>query len=36
MSGMAYEEIGSIGELRDLLGVPTGRAVTEERTRLDA
>ena len=25
---MAYEQIGSMEELRDLLGVPTGRAVT--------
>ena len=33
---MAYEQIGSIAELRDLLGVPTGRAVTKERTRLHA
>jgi hypothetical protein len=33
---MAYEQIGSISELRDLLGVPTGRAVTKERTRLHA
>ena len=33
---MAYTEIGSIGELRDLLGVPTGRAVTKERTSLHA
>jgi PPOX class probable FMN-dependent enzyme len=31
---MAYAEIGSIQELRDLLGVPTGRAVTKERTKL--
>ena len=29
-------EIGSVEELRDLLGVPTGRAVTKERTRLHA
>ena len=28
--------IGSVEELRDLLGVPTGRAVTKERTRLHA
>ena len=33
---MAYEEIGSFEELRELLGVPTGRAVTKERTRLHA
>jgi len=33
---MAYTEIGSIAELRDLLGVPTGRAVTKERTSLHA
>ena len=33
---MAYTEIGSARELRDLLGVPTGRAVTKERTRLHA
>ncbi len=33
---MTYNEIGSAGELRDLLGVPTGRAVTKERTRLHA
>jgi PPOX class probable FMN-dependent enzyme len=31
---MAYERIDSIEELRDLLGVPTGRAVTKERRRL--
>jgi uncharacterized protein len=31
---MAYAEIGSPGELRDLLGMPAGRAVTKERTRL--
>ena len=31
---MAWTEITSAGELRDLLGVPTGRAVTKERTRL--
>ncbi|SRR6266851_2370971 len=31
---MAYAEIGSIQQLRDLLGVPTGRAVTKERTKL--
>jgi uncharacterized protein len=29
-------EIGSVEELRDLLGVPAGRAVTKERTRLHA
>jgi uncharacterized protein len=33
---MGYEEIGSFGELRELLGTPTGRAVTKERTRLHA
>jgi uncharacterized protein len=33
---MAYAEIGSIQELRDLLGVPMERAVTKERTRLHA
>ena len=33
---MTYAEIGSAGELRDLLGVPAGRAVTKERTRLHA
>src|ERR1044072_2742874 len=33
---MAYEEIGGPGELRDLLGLPSGRAVTKERTRLHA
>src|SRR5260370_38514786 len=33
---MAYAEIGSVGEMRDLLGLPTGRAVTKERTRLHA
>ena len=26
MSAMGYEQIGSMAELRDLLGVPTGRA----------
>jgi len=31
---MAFDEIRSEAELRDLLGVPTGRAVTKERTRL--
>ncbi|MDQ2810814.1 MAG: pyridoxamine 5'-phosphate oxidase family protein [Actinomycetota bacterium] len=31
---MAYAEISSVRELRDLLGVPTGRSVTKERTRL--
>ena len=31
-----HEEIGSFAELRELLGVPTGRAVTKERTRLHA
>src|SRR5215475_7939393 len=33
---MAYTEIGGPGERRDLLGLPTGRAVTKERTRLHA
>jgi uncharacterized protein len=33
---VAYTEIGSLGELRDLLGMPAGRAVTKERTRLHA
>ena len=33
---MAYAEIGSLRDLRDLLGMPTGRAVTKERTRLHA
>jgi uncharacterized protein len=33
---MKQAEIGSMGELRDLLGVPSGRAVTKERTRLHA
>ena len=33
---VAYTEIGSVGELRDLLGMPAGRAVTKERTRLHA
>jgi PPOX class probable FMN-dependent enzyme len=33
---VAYAEIGSVQELRDLLGVPTGRSVTKERTRLHA
>jgi uncharacterized protein len=32
MSG--YAEIGSVAELRELLGWPQGRAVTKERTRL--
>jgi len=31
---MTYAQIGSMDELRDLLGWPTGRAVTKERTRL--
>src|SRR6202044_4110200 len=31
---MKQAEIGSVDELRDLLGVPSGRAVTKERTRL--
>jgi PPOX class probable FMN-dependent enzyme len=33
---VTYAEIGSPGELRDLLGWPRGRAVTKERTRLHA
>ena len=33
---MAYAEICSAGELRDLLGGPAGRAVTNERTKLHA
>jgi uncharacterized protein len=33
---MLQAEIGSVDELRDLLGVPAGRAVTKERTRLHA
>ena len=33
---MAYAEIGSLEELRHLLGAPAGRAVTKERTRLHA
>src|SRR5580658_4041581 len=33
---MKQAEIGSMGELRDLIGVPAGRAVTKERTRLHA
>jgi PPOX class probable FMN-dependent enzyme len=33
---MAFEEIGSAAELRDLLGTPSGRAVSKERTRLHA
>ena len=33
---VAYTEIGSVGELRDLLGMPAGRAVTKERTKLHA
>ena len=33
---MAYAEIGGADELRDVLGVPAGRAVTKERTRLHA
>ena len=36
MSVMAFEQINSMTELRELLGVPTGRAVTKERTRLHA
>jgi PPOX class probable FMN-dependent enzyme len=31
---MAFDEICSAGELRDLLGTPSGRAVSKERTRL--
>jgi PPOX class probable FMN-dependent enzyme len=31
-----HSEITSAGELRDLLGMPSGRAVTKERTRLHA
>jgi len=31
---MPYAEIGSLEELRELLGAPSGRAVTKERTRL--
>ena len=31
---MTHAQIGSMGELRDLLGWPAGRAVTKERTRL--
>lgn len=33
---MAFEEIGSAAELRDLLGTPSGRSVSKERTRLHA
>jgi len=33
---MAYEEIGSVQELREVLGEPYGRAVTKERSRLHA
>ncbi len=33
---MTFTEITSAGELRDLLGAPSGRAVTKERTRLHA
>ena len=33
---MAYAEISSTRELRDLLGVPAGRAMTKERTTLHA
>ena len=33
---MANAEIAGAEELRDLLGVPSGRAVTKERTRLHA
>src|ERR1041385_3048530 len=31
---MTWTEIETADELRDLLGTPTGRAVTKERTRL--
>jgi PPOX class probable FMN-dependent enzyme len=31
---VAYAEISSVQELRDVLGVPSGRSVTKERTRL--
>ena len=33
---MTFAEISSAGELRDLLGTPSGRAVTKERTLLHA
>jgi hypothetical protein len=33
---MAWAEITSAGELRDLLGMPSGRAVSKERSRLHA
>jgi uncharacterized protein len=33
---MAYTEITSAAELRELLGTPSGRAVTKERSRLHA
>ena len=33
---MSFAEITSAGELRDLLGLPSGRSVTKERTRLHA
>ena len=33
---MTYAELSSVQELRELLGVPSGRAVTKERTRLHA
>jgi PPOX class probable FMN-dependent enzyme len=33
---MAFEEVRSAAELRDLLGTPSGRAVSKERTRLHA
>lgn len=33
---MAFEEISSAGELRELLGTPKGRSVSKERTRLHA
>ena len=33
---MAYTEITSAAELRELLGAPSGRAVTKERSRLHA
>jgi uncharacterized protein len=34
MTATAFTEIGSLRELRDLLGEPSGRSVTKERTRL--
>jgi PPOX class probable FMN-dependent enzyme len=33
---MTFEEITSAGALRDLLGTPSGRSVSKERTRLHA